>query len=201
MLAISLFTTSELQTRQRKKITARNLQKIVITFLALVHHLEFGCREYCYEMRSTVLIDDVSWCRTIAFVSSRTEKQTSKHLTPHVPKHWHRGISLTLSFICSFGESFCLAQSHFWAFAASSLIFPVQYDCLPNKQQHAVLIQRLQFSDRTCRWPFASVLWQPCYPSIFESFKSSPGCAPNWSFHFPVIGWPNHPDCTSCCGD
>ena len=31
-----------------------------IAILAFVRHLEFACREYCYEMRSNVLISDVS---------------------------------------------------------------------------------------------------------------------------------------------
>ena len=44
---------------KEKRLRHEIKNKFVCTFLPLVRHLEFGCRENCYEMRSNVLIDDV----------------------------------------------------------------------------------------------------------------------------------------------
>ena len=45
---------------KKKRLRHEIEKQFACSFLVLVRHLEFGCKENCYEMRSNVLIDDVS---------------------------------------------------------------------------------------------------------------------------------------------
>ena len=66
-----LFYDFRVANTTKNKDYGTKLKKSYVLFLDLARHLKFGCKENCYEMRSNVLIDDVSRRRTIVFVSSR----------------------------------------------------------------------------------------------------------------------------------